>query len=83
LPALPSPGWVYTLTNPAMPRLVKIGLTTKTPKERAAELTAATGVPMPFKVRWSTSPLLPERPVPPRDRRSPARETQGRKAYPA
>ena len=30
----------------------KIGLTTKTPKARAVELTAATGVPMPFKVEW-------------------------------
>ena len=47
------PGWVYVLTNEAMPRMVKIGLTTKTPKERAAELSSATGVPLPFVVAWA------------------------------
>ena len=52
MPAPPAPGWVYVLTNPAMPGVVKIDLTTKTPKAHAVELTAATGVPMPFKVEW-------------------------------
>ena len=33
--------------------MVKIGLTTKTPKERAAELSSATGVPLPFVVAWA------------------------------
>ena len=47
-----APGWVYILTNPAMPGLVKIGLTTRSLTERAAELTAATGVPVPFVVAW-------------------------------
>ena len=50
--APPAPGWVYILTNPAMPGLVKIGLTTRSLTERAAELTAATGVPVPFVVAW-------------------------------
>jgi T5orf172 domain len=45
-------GWVYVLTNPAMPGLVKIGLTTRNPSARAAELTAATGVPAPFVIAW-------------------------------
>ena len=36
-----------------MPGLVKIGLTTRTPKERAAELSAASGVPLPFTVAWA------------------------------
>jgi hypothetical protein len=43
------PGWLYLLTNPAMPGLVKIGMTTRSPEERAQEL-ASTGVPMPFHV---------------------------------
>jgi hypothetical protein len=52
-PKPPAPGWVYILTNPAMPKMVKIGLTTRTPKERAAELSSATGVPLPFVVAWA------------------------------
>ena len=43
------PGWLYLLTNSAMPGLVKIGMTTRSPEERAQEL-ASTGVPMPFHV---------------------------------
>lgn len=43
------PGWLYLLINPAMPGLVKIGMTTRSPEERAQEL-ASTGVPMPFHV---------------------------------
>ena len=50
--AAPSCGWVYVLTNSAMPGLVKIGLTTRNPRDRAAELTAATGVPAPFVIAW-------------------------------
>ena len=45
-----TPGWVYVLTNPAMPGLVKIGLTSRNPQVRAAELTQATGVPAPFVI---------------------------------
>lgn len=52
--AAPSkPGWVYILTNEAMPGMVKIGLTTRTPKERAAELSGASGVPLPYAVAWA------------------------------
>ena len=52
--AFPSkPGWVYILTNEALPGMVKIGLTTRTPTERAGELTAASGVPLPFVVAWA------------------------------
>lgn len=52
-PAPSKPGWVYVLTNEAMPGLVKIGLTTRTPKERAAELSSSSGVPLPFTVAWA------------------------------
>ncbi|WP_244832487.1 GIY-YIG nuclease family protein [Caballeronia sp. TF1N1] len=48
----PAPGWIYVLTNPHMPGLVKIGLTTRTPTARMGELAAATGVPEPFKLEW-------------------------------
>src|SRR5690606_32879169 len=43
-------GYVYVLTNPAMPGLVKIGRTTRSPEERMLELTSATGVPIPFQL---------------------------------
>jgi len=43
------PGWLYILTNPAMPGLVKVGMTTRTPEERAAEL-HDTGSLAPFTV---------------------------------
>lgn len=46
-------GSVYVLTNPAMPGLVKVGCTGRTPEIRAAELTASTGVPAPFVVAWA------------------------------
>jgi hypothetical protein len=42
-------GWVYLITNKAMPGLVKVGFTTKDPILRAVEL-GGTGVPHPFKV---------------------------------
>ena len=42
-------GWVYVITNKAMPNLVKIGYSTKDPALRAREL-AGTGTPHPFRV---------------------------------
>ena len=42
-------GWVYVITNRAMPGLVKVGFTTKDPLLRAAEL-GHTGSPHPYKV---------------------------------
>tara|TARA_R110000824_G_scaffold347748_2_gene534490 strand:- start:274 stop:831 length:558 start_codon:yes stop_codon:yes gene_type:complete len=44
-----SRGYVYILTNPSMPGLVKIGKTTRDPDGRANEL-YSTGVPTPFVV---------------------------------
>lgn len=43
-------GFVYVLTNPAMPGLVKIGRTSRDPLSRLAEINAATGVPVPFQI---------------------------------
>jgi hypothetical protein len=45
-------GYVYVLVNSSMPNLVKIGYTTKSPKERASEL-SGTGVPNKFIVAYS------------------------------
>lgn len=44
-------GFVYVLSNPSMPGLVKIGFTVKVPTERAIEL-STTGVPMPYEVEF-------------------------------
>lgn len=41
-------GFIYVLINPAMEGLEKVGKTTRDPKERAKELSAATGIPTPF-----------------------------------
>jgi hypothetical protein len=46
------PSWVYVITNPAMPGLVKVGFTDRDPKMRAQELTG-TGLPLPYLVRHS------------------------------
>ncbi len=43
-------GWVYVLSNEAMPGLYKIGMTTTDPESRAAEISHGTGVPLPYKV---------------------------------
>lgn len=46
-------GFVYVLTNPVMPGLVKVGHTSRAPEVRAAELSASTGVAARFVVAWS------------------------------
>jgi T5orf172 domain len=48
-------GWVYVLTNPAIPGRVKIGCTARTPETRAAELSKASAVPEPFAVAWAAA----------------------------
>jgi len=45
-------GWVYILTNEAMPGLVKIGYTMQDPSIRAGELSNHTGVPIPYDVNY-------------------------------
>lgn len=43
-------GYIYVLANSAMPGVVKVGKTTRTPTERALELSGVTGLPTPFIV---------------------------------
>ncbi len=43
-------GFVYFVTNPAMPGIVKIGMTLKHPLERMAELSTSTSCPQPFSM---------------------------------
>lgn len=52
----PEEGWLYVLENPAMPNLCKVGMTTRSPEERAEEL-LTTGVPQPFRIAaaWPTA----------------------------
>ncbi len=49
-------GYIYILSNPAMPAIVKIGMTERSAKERADELSGTTGIPCKFEVAF-------ERPV--------------------
>lgn len=48
-------GFVYCLTNPYVPGLVKIGATRKHPLSRTKELSAATGVPGEFALAYFQS----------------------------
>lgn len=45
--------WVYILSNPTTPGLLKIGYTKNLPEERAKQISAATGVALPYKVEWA------------------------------
>lgn len=51
--ASPWKGHVYVLVNPAMPGLVKVGYTSRTPAARLKEINSATGVPVPFVMAGS------------------------------
>lgn len=43
-------GYIYVLSNPRMPGLLKIGFTSRSIDERVQELNSATGIPAPFVV---------------------------------
>lgn len=48
---MPIRGWVYIITNKAMPGLIKVGYSTKDPQLRAGELNH-TGSPHPYSVEY-------------------------------
>lgn len=59
-------GWIYMMSNPAMPGIVKIGMTTTSPERRCKELSSSTSVPVPFELVVAyhvDDPLLVERSV--------------------
>lgn len=56
---LVGPGYVYILTNPAMPGLIKIGKTRLNPTDRANQL-QTTGVPQGFQVEYACHTPDPE-----------------------
>ena len=43
-------GYIYILINPSIDGLIKVGKTTRTPDERAKELSGSTSIPTPFVV---------------------------------
>lgn len=51
-------GWVYVISNPAMPDLVKVGFSLKDPALRAQELDG-TGIPHPYKVEYEALVVNP------------------------
>lgn len=46
--AVRAPEYVYVLVNKSVPNMVKIGMTTNTPDERARQISQATGVVTPW-----------------------------------
>ena len=51
--SVPNAQWVYVLTNPSMPDMVKIGYTNGDPQGRVKEINRATGVPTDFVVEYA------------------------------
>ena len=45
--------WVYVLSNPSIPDMVKIGYTANDPFTRAHQISRGTGVPEGFQVEWA------------------------------
>ena len=56
-----NPGYIYVLSNPSMPGLVKIGFTRRPVRERAFELyKEITGIPTPFNIEFEIFTKYPE-----------------------
>ena len=45
--------WVYVLSNPTLPNILKIGYTSTPPEKRAKQISSATGVVLPYKVEYA------------------------------
>lgn len=59
-------GYVYVLSNEAMPGIYKIGMTERSVEERVKELSKMTAIPTPFKIEacfYSDNPLADEREI--------------------
>ena len=50
---VPNAQWVYILSNPSMPGMVKIGYTNGDPEGRVKEINRATGIPTDFVVEYA------------------------------
>ena len=53
-------GYIYCFSNPSMEGYVKVGMTMRTPEERADEL-FTTGVPFPFKIEFAVKTQEPKK----------------------
>lgn len=54
-------GYVYVISNPEMPEVVKIGSTERSPKVRAEEISSSTGVPTEFEVKYKRAVKNPKK----------------------
>lgn len=45
--------WIYVLSNPTIPGLLKIGYTMQDPIDRAKQISASTGVALPFELEYA------------------------------
>jgi hypothetical protein len=45
--------WIYILSNPSMPEILKIGYTKLDPQERSNQIGRGTGIPQEFYVEWA------------------------------
>lgn len=50
---VPNAQWVYVLSNPSMPGMLKIGYTNGDPEGRVKEINRATGIPTDFVVEYA------------------------------
>lgn len=46
--------WVYIMTNPSMPGMIKIGITKNDVSERCRSLSSFCGVPTPFEIYYAS-----------------------------